>query len=110
MCQLHDAALNKYLMDLTDEFKSQSRENAVGKTAATCQGLNAQNTWVLNEDVQLDQHGNQLGEDTTGFVWLGKFTSRYNVVPQKYAADIETPLRSESLSDVLKRLKKCSGE
>lgn len=79
MCQLHDAPLNKYLMEITDEFKSQSRENALGKAAATCQGLNAENTWVLKEEVQLDQHRNQLGEDT----------SRYNVVPQKYAADIE---------------------
>lgn len=48
----------------------------VGKAAVTCQGLNAQNTWVLN------------GDDITGFVLLGKFTSRYNVVSQKYPANI----------------------
>ncbi|KAL9987554.1 hypothetical protein ACROYT_G001882 [Oculina patagonica] len=110
MCQLQDVPLNKYLMALTDDFKSQSRENALGKTAATCQGLNENNIWILNEDIQLDEHGNQLGLDTTNIVWLGKYTSRYNVVPQKYAADVTTPLRSESLIDVLKRLRKCSGQ
>lgn len=33
MCQLHDVPLNKYLMELTDDFKSHSGENAVGKIA-----------------------------------------------------------------------------
>lgn len=109
MCQLHDVPLNKYLMELTESFKSQRRENAIGKPAASCQGLNGKGTWVLNQQVQVDQDGNQLAEESTEFIWLGKYTSRYNVVPQKYAAPIETPLNPDSLGDVLKQLKKCSG-
>lgn len=109
MCQLHHLALNRYLMELTEAFKSQSQENATGKEAAYCQGLNGQNTWVLNASVQVDQHGNQLGEESTQFVWLGKYASRFNIVPEKYAAEIVTPLGGERLDGVLMQLQQCSG-
>lgn len=82
MCQLHDVALNRYL-ELTEAFKSQRQENAIGKEAAYCQGLNGKNTWFLNASVQVDQHGNQLGEESTQFVWLGKYASRFNIAPEK---------------------------
>lgn len=70
-------------MEITDAFKSQSQENAFAKTATMCQGLNEWNILVLNEEIQLDHHGNQLEEDTTSLGWLGKYTSRYNVDKSK---------------------------
>lgn len=103
MCQLHDVPLS------TDDFKSHSRENAVGKIAATCQGLNG-DTWVLNDMVQVDQDGNQLGVKSTPYVWLGKYTSISGIVPQKYAANIVTPLKNECLGEVLGSLKQCLGK
>lgn len=108
MCQLHHLALNRYLMELTEEFKSESQENATGKEVAYCQGLNGQNTWVLNASVQADQHGNQLGEESTQFVWLGKYASRFNIVSEKYAAEIVTPLGGERLDGVVMQLQQCS--
>ena len=109
MCQLHDVALNRYIMELTKSFNSQKQENTIIKEAAYCQGLNGQKTWVLNESVQVDQHGNQLGEGSTQFVWLAKYTSWYNIVPEKYAAEILTPCGVERLDAVLMQVQKCSG-
>lgn len=92
MCQLHDVDLTKYIMELTDSFKRQRQENAITKEAANCQGLNGHNRWVLNESVQVEQHRHQFREGSTHFVWLGKYTSQYNIVPGKYGAQISTPL------------------
>ena len=65
---------------------------------------------MLNESVQVDQHGNQLGEGSTQFVWFGKYTSRYNIVPEKYAAQISTQFGDESLDAFLMQVQKCSGK
>ena len=59
MCQLHDVDLNQYITELTDSFKRQRHGNAITKEAAHCQGLNGRKTRMLNESVQVDQHGNQ---------------------------------------------------
>ena len=58
--------------------------------------------------VQVDQHGNQLGDESTQFVWLGKYASRFNIVPEKYAAEIVTPLGGERLDGVLMQLQQCA--
>ena len=110
MCQLHDVDLTKYIMELTDSFKRQRQENAITKEAAYCQGLDGQNTWVLNKSVQVEQHRHQLGEGSTQFVWLGKYTSQYNIVPGKYRAQISTPLGDNLLDAVLMQVQKCSGK
>lgn len=71
MCQFQDALLkNKFLMEITDKLKSECRENALGKTAAMCQGLNEQNIWVLNKKFQLDHQRYQLGgQDLSCVAW-----------------------------------------
>ena len=75
-------------MQLTDDFKSKSRENAEGKVAASCQGLN-EGIWVLNSDTQIDQHGNLLADDATKFIWLGKYVAeRSGILSDKHEEDI----------------------
>lgn len=108
MCQLHDVALNRYIMELTDEFKSQGAGNLEGKLAASCHGLNG-NVWILNESVQIDRFGNQLAQENTKFVWLGNFISRDGVVPKKYQSSIATPLDEDAIKKVLHALSKCLG-
>lgn len=69
---------------------------------------------MLNESVkvdqQVDQHGNQLGEGSTQFVCLGRYMYRYNIAPEKYAAEIITPFGDERLDAVLMQVQKCSGK
>ncbi|KAK3745268.1 hypothetical protein QZH41_003745 [Actinostola sp. cb2023] len=106
MCQLHDVALNRYIMDLTDTFKAHSTQNAQGKEAAFCHGRN-KDVWVLNDKIQIDSFGNQL--DETDFVWLGNFMARDCIVPNKYASEISMPLADNALPKVFKALEKCLG-
>lgn len=63
----------------------------------------------MNASVQVNQHGNQLGEESTQFVWLGKFALQFNIVPEKCAAELVTPLGGERLDAVLMQLQECSG-
>lgn len=109
MCQLHAVSLNRYLMELTDEFTRERRESHRWKFAAECQGLN-DDIWVLNENVQVDQCGNLLAEWSTKFVWLGRLVSRECVVPHKLAAEIATPLGATGLVNILDSLRMSSGK
>lgn len=110
MCQLHAVSLNRYLMQLTDDFKRERRdEDARWKYAAECQGRNDGDIWVLNEEVQIDQYGNLLAAWSTKYVWLGRLIARESVVPHKLASEIATPLGAMGLSSILTSLKKCSG-
>lgn len=108
MCQLHDVVLSRYIMQLTDNFRAESIQNARGQQAAKFHGKNG-NLWMLNEEVLVDKHGNQL-EGTTDLVWLGKYITRPCVVPDKYASQITTPLSPAGLDGVLRRLQKCLGK
>jgi hypothetical protein len=109
MSQLHDVAVNRYIMDLTDIFKAQSTQNAQGKEAAFCHGRN-KDVWVLNDQIQLDKFGNQLAQDQTDYVWLGNFMAKDCIVPKKYASEISMPLDDNALPKVFKSLKKCFGK
>jgi hypothetical protein len=103
MCQLHDVALNRYIIDLTDTFKAQSTQNAQGKEAAFSHGRN-KDIWVLNDQIQIDKFGNQLAQDETDYVWMGNFMARDCIVPNKYAS--EMPLDDNALPKVFKSLEK----
>lgn len=61
MCQLFDSELNKYIMNLTTEFRREQKrlgqqKNQYIKTAAICLGKQPDSSiWVLNSEVSL--HG-----------------------------------------------------
>ena len=63
MCQLYNGELNKYIMNLTNEFCRKRLELGVPKVqyvkqAAECLGQKpGSRVWVLNEHVQLDEEG-----------------------------------------------------
>lgn len=113
MCQLHDGALNRYLMNLVDEFKRQSNGNDVNKLAVTCHGLNeveGSKIWVFNEKTQIDEFGNLLTEGTTRLIWLGQYVSRGIEVPVKYRSNIVTPLDGQGLRRAMNCLARCLGK
>ena len=73
-CQLNDHNLNKYLMGLAADFQ-RGNPNVFQnpKLVPSWHGRQEDNVWVLNEDCQIDKHGNLM--DDTRYKWLAHYTS-----------------------------------
>jgi hypothetical protein len=59
-------------------------------------------TWVLNENCQIDEDGDQLDENDSRYIWMGDYISSKSI----YSLKIVVPLKKKSFSSLLKRLKK----
>ncbi len=100
MCQLYNTELNKYLMNLTNEFCQTQMELGIPKVryvkrAAECLGQQpGSRVWVMNEEVHLDENGDHIPISDSEYIWLGPMISNRslaNVAPASHAALI--PLR-----------------
>lgn len=97
MCQLYNAELSKYLMNLTNTFCRAQVDEGVPrgryiKKAAVCLGRQPDsNTWVLNDKVQLNDLGETIPSDEAEYIWLGGMIGNRNlpnVAPASDAAKI----------------------
>ena len=100
MCQLYNAELSKYIMNLTHEFCHNQVQQGIPKVryvkqAAECLGQQpGSRVWVLNESVHLDENGECIPISDSNYIWLGSMVSNrrlMNVAPATDAAFI--PLR-----------------
>lgn len=105
MCQLYNAELNKYIMNLTNEFCRKQVEMGTPrvhyvKQATECLGKQpGSHIWVLNEHVHLNEDGERIPICDSEYVWLGSMISNRslpNVAPASDAADI--PMISSPLN------------
>ena len=101
MCQLYNAELNKYLMNLTNAFCHNQVELGVPrvqyvKRATECLGQQpGSRIWVMNEEVHLDEDGQRIPVSDSEYIWLGAMITESclpNVAPAADAAVI--PLAS----------------
>lgn len=95
MCQLYNAELNKYLMNLTNEFSRKQMELGVPKVcyikkAAECLGRQpGSRVWVMNKEVHLNENGDQIPTIDSDYIWLGTMASSQslpNIAPASDAA------------------------
>lgn len=115
MCQLYNAELNKYIMNLTNNFCRDQVDREVDKVyyikkAAVCLGLQPDSSvWVLNKDVHLDSFGNRISPDRSEYIWLGSIVGKRNlpnVAPTFDAASIPLQISpSEAINQTLSALK-----
>jgi hypothetical protein len=97
MCQLYNGELNKYIMNLTNQFCRKQLELGVPKLryvkqAAECLGRQpGSGVWVLNADVHLNEDGEHIPINDSEYIWLGPMiTNRTlpNVAPASDAASV----------------------
>lgn len=102
--QLYNGELNKYIMNLTNNFCQKQLELGVPKgsyvkQAAECLGQQpGSQVWVLNKDVQLNNNGEFIPNEASKFIWLGAIISTKslaNVAPASDAAKV--PMKNKPL-------------
>lgn len=115
MCQLYSGELNKYIMNLTNEFCRKQLEAGVPKVlyvkqAAECLGQQpGSRVWVLNENIHLKEDGETIPASHSEYIWLGGMVSGRalaNVAPSTDAACV--PMHSpplDAFETTLKSLK-----
>ena len=93
MCQLYNAELNKYIMNLTNEFCRQQMQLGVPKVryvkrAAECLGQQpGSHVWVMNEDVHYDENGERIPVIDSEYIWLGGMISNRSLANVASASD-----------------------
>jgi hypothetical protein len=103
-CQLFDGELNKYVMQIADEFFQRNPEaRQKPRIAVEKHGLQSDGkTWVLNETCQIDGDGNQLDETESTYIWMEDYLSSRSV--QMFRSEVVVPLKKKSFSSLLKKL------
>ena len=77
MCQLYNAELSKYIMNLTNTFCREQLESGVPrvkytKKAAACLGRQpGSDVWVLNKEVHMNKTGATISTEMSEYIWLG---------------------------------------
>ena len=93
MCQLYSAELNKYIMNLTNNFCWKQLELGVPKVkyvkkGAECLGRQpGSNMWVLNNNIYLNDEGESLSTDDSEYIWLGTMLSNRTLPNVALASD-----------------------
>jgi hypothetical protein len=119
MCQLYNAELNKYVMNLTNDFCRKQVENGVPrnyyiKKAAECLGRQPDSKiWVLNSEIQVNDYGDLITSDESPFIWIGGMVGNRNfatIAPPEDAATIPALNTPEKVfNETLGLLKKAVG-
>ena len=104
MCQLYNAELSKYIMNLTNAFCRKQIELGVPKVkyvkqAAECLGKQPDScVWVMNDKVHFNEEGKPIQLSDSKYIWLGSMLSNRtlsNVAPASDAALIPLRLKPE---------------
>ncbi len=106
-CQLGDQDLNRYIMRVAGEFQMNNPDAFQSpKIVPSWHGKQEDNIWVLNEQCQIDQHGNQINVDDSHYRWLVNYIAIGDKRLRKLESTVKLPLRKKSLANALKILKK----
>ena len=104
-CQLFDGELNKYIMQMADQYfqrNPEARQNP--RIAAEQHGRqNDGKTWVLNQHCQINEEGNQLDENDSKYIWMENYL--ISKTTDMCRSKIVVPLKKKAFASLLGKLK-----
>ena len=103
-CQLYDNELNKYIMNLVDNFFETNPTARTNPMIATqTHGRQADGkTWVLNEEFQIDQDGDEI--EGSKYLWIEEYFPS-NKEMALCRSNLISPLKPRAFETLLKKLK-----
>ena len=91
---MNDTQLSEFFQE-----KKRKTENVSKKHAVSSAGHQPDGTWVLSEDVQVDDNGELIPGEMSSYVWIGHLYQSVNIAGCSKRCSIQLPLTTRPYKD-----------